>query len=83
MSDQDEIDFDEVVQAAKNHSFGRILLDRKRLDYILDETKFFKIVEATQKALMKIDPKHATLDDAGKLVNKWKIFAKKVLKETN
>lgn len=80
MSDQNEIDFDEVVKAAKNHSFSDILLDKKRLEYILDETKFFKIVEATQKALMKIDPKHATLDDAGKFVNDWKKFARKALK---
>lgn len=79
MSDQGELDFDEVVKAAKNHSFSKILLDRKRLEYLLDETKFFKIVEAVQKALQKIDPKHATLDDAGKFVNEWKNFAKKAL----
>lgn len=81
MLDQDEIDFDEVVKSAKNHSFSKILLDRKRLEYLLDDSKFFKVVEAVQKALMKFDPEHATLDDAGKFVNEWKKFAKKALKD--
>lgn len=77
----DELDYDEVVKAVKNHSFKKILLNRKRLEYILDETKFFRIVEATQKALKKVDPEHATLDDAGKLVHKFRNFAKKAVKD--
>lgn len=81
MSDQDEIDFDEVVKTAKNHSFKKILLNRKRLEYILDDSKFYKILEATQKALMRQYPEHATLDDAAEFVNNLKVFAKKTLKK--
>lgn len=74
----DDLPWGNIIESDEKSKFDK-LPDKSVLGYVLNESHYSAVAEAALKALKKIDPSRANLENAAKIAEKMKTFAKNIL----
>ena len=79
MTDFSDLPWGNIIKAKNEGNFKGKLPNKSILGYAIDESHYPTVVEAALKALRKIDPTRANLEQAVKIADRMKTFAKNML----
>ncbi len=79
MANFSDLPWDSIIKGKEKSKFKGKLPSKSILGYVSNESNYRRVVEAALKVLKKLDPTRANLEQAARLADRMKTFAKNML----